>query len=69
MAGLEGALLVARSYDDASRFQEAAARLLGGILGGAGRRGALAGPRSGEAAPGAPPESGSEGTGPAASRA
>src|SRR5262249_48403526 len=35
VAGLEGALLVARSYDDAGRFQQAAARLLDGVLGGA----------------------------------
>ncbi|MGZ6133185.1 MAG: TetR/AcrR family transcriptional regulator [Myxococcaceae bacterium] len=37
VAGLEGALLVARSYDDVARFQEAAARLLAGVLAGAGR--------------------------------
>lgn len=34
VAGLEGALLVARSFDDAARFQQAAARLLEGVLGG-----------------------------------
>lgn len=33
VAGLEGALLVARSYDDPRRFQEAAARLIDGVLG------------------------------------
>ena len=38
VAGLEGALLVARSYEDADRFQKAAARLLVGVLGGPGRR-------------------------------
>ena len=37
VAGLEGALLVARSYDDPRRFQDAAARLIGGVLGSAGR--------------------------------
>jgi len=43
VAGLEGALLVARSYDDPRRFQDAAARLIGGVLGSAGRTG-LSGP-------------------------
>ena len=33
VAGLEGALLVARSYDDPGRFQDAAARLIVGVLG------------------------------------
>jgi len=33
VAGLEGALLVARSYDDPRRFQDAAARLIDGVLG------------------------------------
>jgi len=37
VAGLEGALLVARSYDDPGRFQDAAARLIDGVLGSAGR--------------------------------
>ena len=34
VAGLEGALLVARSYDDEARFRQAAVRLLEGVLGG-----------------------------------
>jgi TetR/AcrR family transcriptional regulator, transcriptional repressor for nem operon len=38
VAGLEGALLVARSFDDADRFQHAADRLLEGVLGGSGAR-------------------------------
>jgi TetR/AcrR family transcriptional regulator, transcriptional repressor for nem operon len=38
VAGLEGALLVARSFDDADRFQHAADRLLEGVLGGSGGR-------------------------------
>jgi len=37
VAGLEGALLVARSYDDPRRFQDSAARLIDGVLGSAGR--------------------------------
>jgi TetR/AcrR family transcriptional repressor of nem operon len=37
VAGLEGALLVARSYDDPRRFQDAAARLIDGVLGPLGR--------------------------------
>lgn len=37
VAALEGALLVARSYDDPGRFQDAAARLLDGVLGGTRR--------------------------------
>ena len=37
VAGLEGALLVARSYDDPGRFQDAAARLIDGVIGSAGR--------------------------------
>ena len=37
VAGLEGALLVARSYDNPRRFQDAAARLIDGVLGGARR--------------------------------
>jgi TetR/AcrR family transcriptional repressor of nem operon len=32
VAALEGALLVARSYDDAARFESAAARVLAGLL-------------------------------------
>src|SRR5215472_5332322 len=39
VAGLEGALLVARSYDDPRRFQDAAARFIDGVLGGRGRAG------------------------------
>jgi TetR/AcrR family transcriptional repressor of nem operon len=38
VAGLEGALLVARSFDDADRFRHAAARLLEGVLGGPRQR-------------------------------
>jgi len=34
VAGLEGAMLVARSYDDADRFRHAASLLLDGDLGG-----------------------------------
>ncbi len=60
VAGLEGALLVARSYDDTSRFQEASARLLAGILGEAGRR------RPGGRAP---PRGRNEGRAPASGRA
>jgi TetR/AcrR family transcriptional repressor of nem operon len=37
VAGLEGALLVARSYGDPRRFQDAAARLIDGVLGPPGR--------------------------------
>ncbi|HSP19254.1 MAG TPA: hypothetical protein VLQ79_07065, partial [Myxococcaceae bacterium] len=37
VAGLEGALLVARSFDAVARFDEAAARLLSGVLAGNGR--------------------------------
>ena len=37
VAGLEGALLVARSYEDPRRFQDAAARLIDGVLGSRGR--------------------------------
>jgi TetR/AcrR family transcriptional repressor of nem operon len=37
VAGLEGALLVARSYDEPRRFQDAAARLIDGVLGPRGR--------------------------------
>lgn len=39
VAGLEGALLVARSYDDPERFQDAAALLIDGVLGAARRSG------------------------------
>jgi TetR/AcrR family transcriptional regulator, transcriptional repressor for nem operon len=39
VAGLEGALLVARSYDDPRRFHDAAARLIDGVLGGSARTG------------------------------
>ena len=45
VAGLEGALLVARSFDDTARFKQAAARLLGGVLGG-GHGGVTRAPRA-----------------------
>jgi hypothetical protein len=41
VSGLEGAMLVARPYDDMSRFQAAADRLLENLVGSdAGRAGA-----------------------------
>ena len=50
VAGLEGALLVARSYEDPRRFQDAAARLIDGVVGSPGlsegrRRGSSTGKR------------------------
>ena len=64
MGGLEGAMLIARSYDDIARFQAAAARLLDGLTSAAGEpaswreRGEVTHPRDPAEAGGTEPGSG-----------